>query len=305
MALSIALFKKEPVAVKNGFNFVERNYDIIPLFNDLKRLVFDTGAGILTDSGSDIIFTPEGILPGTYSFETDKFSPVSEIELFLLPSFLYNDFRSIINYRGVTHSHLSCPTTFLKETLFGYLENTGHYASLNLKRFGFYGSGGGVVESRIYPAEPKRCGNIFTPDTMGIEGVRILMAKMNMDMAAREKEFIIKNTGIEENKVQILEIVDADGYGNSIHVYVRHGGVNIILSRDMEIYNSAGDFVFEEGKYYSALTGLLQEVEKLLKIKTLPVYLTDELIPYLLLSGSEIPEILMKSESYRLCMELL
>lgn len=127
------------------------------------------------------------------------------------------------------------------------------------------------------------------------------MAKMNMDMAAREKEFIIKNANIEENRVQILEIIDADGYGNSIHVYVRHGGVNVILSRDMEIYNSAGDFVFEESKYYSTLTALIHETERLVKLNTLPAYLADEVIPYLLLSGSEIPEVFKKSECYKIC----
>jgi len=200
---------------------------------------------------------------------------------------------------------LSCPTTFLKETLFAFLESTGHYASLNLKRFGFYGSGGGGAESRIYPAEPKKCGNLFSFAECGIEGVRIFLAKMNMEMAGREKEFIIKSTGVDEKKVQIMEIVDADGYGNAIHVYVKCGGVNVILSRDMEMYNSAGDFVFDENRYYTTLAGLVQETERLVKLKSLPRYLIDEVMPYLFLSGSEIPEEFKESESYRLCKEFL
>jgi hypothetical protein len=211
----------------------------------------------------------------------------------------------VINYAGVTHSHLSYPTTFVKETLLSFLESTGHYASLNLKRFGFYGSGGGAAESRIYPAEPKKCGNLFSFTDCGIEGVKIFMAKMNMEMAGREKEFIIKNTGIDERKVQIMEIVDADGYGNSIHIYAKCNDVNVILSRDMEVYNSAGDFVFEESRYYSILTGLLSDVERVVKLKKLPVYLIDEVIPYLFLSGSEIPEEYRNSESYRICSEFL
>ncbi len=297
--------KREPVLIKNGFVFVEKNYDIIPLFNDLKKTVFDTGAGMLSDSGNDIVFNPEGLLYGNYSFETDKYSSISELELFLLPSLLYNEFRSVINYTGVTHSHLSYPTTFIKETLFGLLESTGHYASLNLKRFGFYGSGGGVAESRIYPAEAKKCENLFSFSENRIEGVRIFMAKMNMEMAGREKEFIINNTGIDENRVQIMEIVDADGYGNSIHVYVKCGENNIILSRDMELYNSAGDFVFEESRYYTTLSGLLSDVERLVKLNTLPSYLIDEVLPYLFLSDSVIPEEFKSSVSYGICGEFL
>ncbi len=305
IALSLALMKREPVLIRNGFDFIVKNYDLVPLYNDLKRIIFDTGAGMLSDSGDDIIFNPEGLLHGTYNFETDKYSSISEMELFLLPSLLYNEFRSVINYTGVTHSHLSYPTTFLKETLFGLLESTGHYASLNLKRFGFYGSGGGIAESRIYPAEPKSCGNLFNFEERSISGVKIFMAKMNMEMAGREKEFIIKNTGIDENRVQIMEIVDADGYGNSIHVYVKCGETNIILSRDMELYNSAGDFVFDESRYYTTLTGLLSDVEKLVKLKSLPVYLIDEVLPYLLLSGSEIPDEFKNSASYAICGEFL
>ena len=305
MALSLALLKREPVVIKDGFAFIGKNYDLIPLFNDIKRIVFETGAGMLTDSGDDILFNPEGLHYGTYIFETDKFSSISEIELFLTPSLFYNEFRSAINYTGVTHSHISYPTTFLKETLFSFLESTGHYASLNLKRFGFYGSGGGSAESKIYPAEPEKCGNLFSFVNPKIEGVRIFMAKMNMEMAGREKEFIIKNAGVDENRVQIMEIVDADGYGNSIHVYVKCGEVNVILSRDMEIYNSAGDFVFEESKYYTTLTGLIQDAERLVKLKLLPIYLMDEVLPYLILSGSDITEELRKSASYGICAEIL
>lgn len=305
MALSLSLLKGEPVLVKNGFEFIENNYDLAPLYSDLKKTVFDTGAGMLNESGPDIMFYPEGLAGGTYDIQTDKYSSISEIELFLMPSLFYKGFRSVINYTGVTHCHLSYPTTFLKETLFSFLEKTGHYASLNLKRFGFYGSGGGLAESRIYPAEPVRNGNILSFEGCRIEGVRIFMAKMNMEMAGREKEFIIKNAGVDESRVQIMEIIDADGYGNSIQVYVKCGGVNVILSGDMEIYNSAGDFIFEESRYYKTLSGLLGDAERLVKLKALPVYLTDELVPYLFLSGSDIPDQLKNSASYKICREIL
>ena len=303
MILSLALMRKEPVIVKNGFDFIENNYDLIPLYNDLKRLVYETGTGMLGDSGSDIIFNPEGVFYGTYNFDTDKFSSISEIELFLLPSLFNCEFRSVICFRGVTHSHLSYPTTFLKETLFSFMEFTGHYASMNLKRFGFYGSGGGSVESRVYPVETGDRGDVFITCEKKIEGVRIFIAKMNMEIAAREKDFVIKNTGIDENRVQIMEIVDADGYGNSIQIYVRCGNVTVILSRDMEIYNSAGDFIFDEEKYYLTLSGLMRETEKLIKLNKFPDYLTDELLPYLIMNGSPVPDDLKDSFVYGLCQE--
>jgi hypothetical protein len=98
-----------------------------------------------------------------------------------------------------------------------------------------------------------------------------------------------------------MEVVDADGYGNSIQVYVKCGGINVILSRDMEIYNSAGDFIFDESKYYTTLTGLIRETESAVKSKILPVYLADEVLPYLIMSGSEIPGEFKSSEVYAIC----
>lgn len=303
MILSLALMRREPVVIRNGFGFIENNYDLVPFYNDLKRIVFETGAGMIADSGPDILFNPEGLTYGVYNIETDKYSSISEIELFLLPSLFNCGFRSVINYRGVTHCHLSYPTTFLKESLFTFMEYTGFYASMNLKRFGFYGSGGGIAESRVYPAEPVAAGDIFSAAENRIEGVRIFLARMNMEMAAREKDFIVKNTGLDANRVQIMEVVDADGYGNSIQVYVSCGKTVVILSRDLEIYNSAGDFVFDEDRYYVTLSGLMSETEKLVKFGRLPGFIMDEIIPYLLMSGSPVPEGLEGSCACSLCMD--
>jgi hypothetical protein len=124
---------------------------------------------------------------------------------------------------------------------------------------------------------------------------------MNMEMAAREKDFVVKNTGIDGNSVQIMEVVDADGYGNSIQVYVKCGNLSVILSRDMEIYNSAGDFIFDEEKYYMTLSGLMKETDKLIRFNKLPDYLIDELLPYLFMNGSAVPDDMKNSYVYSLC----
>jgi len=152
LALSLALLKKENIIIKNGFEFIDKNYDLQPLFDSLKKTVSDTGAGIISNIEKDIIFNPETLSGRVYNFDCDKYSPISEIELFLMPSLFHSNYRSVINYRGVTHSSLSYPTTVIKTTFFDFLERLGYYGSFNLKRFGFYGSGGGIAESKIYPA---------------------------------------------------------------------------------------------------------------------------------------------------------
>ena len=298
LALSLALLKGEHIRVSNGVNTLISDPAFMPLYDDIKRLIFETGCGMLTESEEDIAFLPESLHPGRFTVETGNYSSISEIELFLLPALLHRDSRSVINYSGVTHSHISYPTVFLKETLFGMLEACGFYASMNMKRFGFYGSGGGAAESRIYPAEKRLCEGLPAPGEVSFEGLRIFVAKMDMALAEREKEFVLKNMAVPADRIQVMEIRDADGYGNSIQAYMKAGSLNVILSRDMEIYNSAGDLVFNEAKYYSGLSSLKEETALFMKSGRLPASAAAEAIPYMFMSGIPVPEEYRNDWSY-------
>jgi RNA 3'-terminal phosphate cyclase len=176
---------------------------------------------------------------------------------------------------------------------------------MNMKRFGYYGSGGGIAESRIYPAEKKSCANLLVPEPVTVEGVRIFVAKMEMSLAEREKEFVLKNINVPAEKIQVMEIRDADGFGNSVQVYMKYGAVNVILSRDMEIYNSAGDLVFDEARYYAALGSLKEEVALFVSKGVLPGYMAAEVIPYMVMSGSPVPAGFADSWSTGICRQIL
>ena len=299
--LSLSLLKCEPVRIKAGAEFIRSSFDLIPLFDDLKDAVSAVGAGFLDYDSGDVVYLPESPGFGTFNIDSGKYSSVSEIQLFLMPALFSNQFRSVINYTGVTHSHISYPTTFIKETLLAFLEKTGHYGSMNLKRFGFYGSGGGVAESRIYPAEVKCCGDIFSFSDRAVEGVKIFVSRMSKEMAAREKDFILKNLDVDEQRITIMEILDSDGYGNSIQIYFRCGDIFFIMSRDMEMYNSAGDFVFDENISYRALSALADECRRFLSGSYFPEQTAREVIPYLFMSGSNVPPEFSGWEITRIC----
>jgi len=305
LALSLALMKGTEIILRNGAGVVEGDFSLPPLYEDIKRLVFETGCGMIAGSGADMVFYPEKLHPGRYSIDTGSCSSITELELFMLPSLFHADSRSVINFRGVTHSHLSYPTVFLKETLFGLLEQCGFYAGINMKRFGYYGSGGGIAESRIYPAEERPCEGLLSPREVTLEGVRIFVARLEMSLAEREKEFVLKNMEVPPGRIQIMDIRDADGYGNSIQAYMKYGNVNVILSRDMEIYNSAGDLVFDEGRYYSGLSSLRDEAVGFIKTGRLPLDTAAELIPYMIMTGTPVPEEYRGAWSYSICEEIL
>lgn len=304
-SLSLSLMKNEPILLKGAFDSISLCDWIIPIYSDLKKAVIETGSGVLTEINGDIAFRPDDQGNGTFHISTGEFTPLSEIELFFLPYLFKENFRSVIHYQGVTHSHLSYSTSFLKETFFALLEKTGHYASMNLKRFGFYGSGGGIAESRIYPAEPCTADNLFPFKQKRIEGVKILVAGMNMEIASREKEFIKRNIAVDEERISILEIVDASGFGNSIQIYLSCDDINFILSRDMEFYNSNGDFIFDESAYYNSLSDLVDKCSSFLKSDTLPLSIKSEMLPYLYVTESPIPPELRETSLFHVCENML
>ncbi|NLV67764.1 MAG: hypothetical protein GXY14_08835 [Spirochaetes bacterium] len=304
LALSLSLMKGEPVVIRDGVNVLTSDPAYMPLYDDIKRFLFRTNCGTIAESGEDVAFCPETIMPGRYNIETGNFSSITELELFLLPALFVRGSRSVINFTGVTHSQVSYPTVFLKETLFGLIEECGFYASMNMKRFGYYGSGGGSAESRIYPAEKKICSGLLEPRDVTLEGVRIFVARMDMSLADREKDYVLKNINVPDSKVQVVEIRDADGFGNSIQAYMKYGPVNVILSRDMEIYNSAGDLVFDEARYYSALGSLREDIMLFARTGRLPRNIVAEIIPYMMISNSTVPAAFADTWSSGICRQL-
>ena len=285
-ALSLALLKNKPVAIHGGPQFLKQHPEYRPLFEDLSRTTAVMGTGRLACENEILAFEPRPLPPGSHSLESPPLSSAVELLLFLMPCLLYGDFRSILNFRGVTHSIISHPTSFIKESLLKAIEELGFYASLTLKRFGFQGSGGGIFESRIYPHEAKRA-QIFSGQSCALSGVTIFISHLNTDLAMREKFMLAELLGLDENKIAIIEIIDSDGIGNSIQALVSCGGINVILSRDALVCNERGGITCDESDIPAILTGLSDEVKALTGDRVLPEHIIRELYPYIILSGSE------------------
>ncbi|MCP4137333.1 MAG: hypothetical protein GY754_40575 [bacterium] len=313
--LSLALLRNREVSIAGGAAFIDENNEYLPLFFDIKKILGDLTGGELLKESTSIIIKPGTLKYGRFLLETGKYSSLVDIFLFLLPSLLYRDFRSVLSLRGVSHSPVSYPTSFVKETLLTFLEKTGHFASLNLERFGFYGTGGGRVESRIYPAEPESCDTAFfdaVPEKREIIGAKVFVSGLSSGAAKRQKEFLLNELELPENKIAIIEIIDSDGYGNSVQVFGEcrytqgESPVPVIFFREMEIYNYAGDFINDEENTMEALRDLVDESKGFINNSQLPGAIERELMPYLTLSGhrSEAKDAVLRA-TRKLCESLL
>ncbi len=287
-ALSLALLKKAPITIGGGAAFIEGCPEYQPVFDDMARMADEFGAGrLMTDAGS-IIYEPRPILPGTSRFDSGHISSATELLLFLMPALFHGNFRSILELGGVTHSPLSSPTAFIKESLLAALERMGLYGSLTLQRFGFHGSGGGAMESRLYPREERR-GKLFNNDNApALGGVKIFISRLDTGLAEIEKGMIAESLGLDAKRIAIIEVMESNGSGNGIQVFASFRGEPVVLFWEMRLYDSKGELVFSEETLRDGIEELAGETHRLMK-GTLPERIVRELLPYCVITGSEPP----------------
>jgi RNA 3'-terminal phosphate cyclase len=285
-SLSLSLFYQRPIEIIDANEYINKNNQSLPFYADIKKIVTEFNFGNIIKKNSSIIFTPRDSGFGIYDISTNKYSSMIELFLFLAPYFFNQKFRSVINFTGVTHSNHSYSTLLIKETLLNYLEEMGFYASFTLKRFGFYGSGGGKAESHIYPKETKNI-SVINPKNPKLTNITIFISKLNSNIAKREKAFLKEKFKLEDNQISIMEIIDSDGFGNSIQVRTTTDTIPIIFTSETEIYNSSGDFIFDEEENKKNLEKLILKVNEFLERPEIPHQTLKEISLYLILSGNK------------------
>jgi hypothetical protein len=285
-ALSLALLKNQPITIAGGAEFLGEKKEYRPLFDDIERAVTLWGAGRLAKDDTSITYLPGPLKPGRFRFETGRFSSAVEVLLFMMPALFCGNFRSVLELGGVTHSPFSCPTAFVKETLLTAMERLGFYGSLTLKRFGFYASGGGAMESRIYPRE-KGSGALFDECAgASLNGIKIFISHLDTGLAELEKSMLMERLGLDENRTSIIEVMDSDGPGNSVMVFADCGGLQVVLFREMRLFDENGEIILGEDALRDEIAGIESEANAL-KRGVLPERAVREMCPYFIFSGKD------------------
>jgi len=286
-AFSLALMKNQPITIAGAGIFLANNREYLPFFDDIRDASESWGAGRLLIDGPDVAYEPGPVRPGRFKFETGRFSSAVEILLFMMPALFRGSFRSVLELGGVTHSPFSCPTAFVKETLLPAMERLGFFASLTLKRFGFHASGGGAMESRIYPRE-KGAGAVFSECAgSSLTGIKIFISHLDTGLAELEKRMLMERLGLGENRTAIIEVMDSDGPGNSIMVFADCGGLQVVLFRELRLFDANGEIVLSEEALHGEIAGIESQANAL-KRGVLPERVIREMCPYIMLSGGGI-----------------
>ncbi|HSV95316.1 MAG TPA: RNA 3'-terminal phosphate cyclase [Spirochaetota bacterium] len=285
-AISLSLATGRAFRLADGFRFVRENPVAGSLLADWENALGMLSAGSFGSDGDDLLFRPGTLKHGDYSFVTGAFSSALELVLLLIPPLTRLEYRSTLGVRGVTHSDLTYTTDFANITIFDLLERMGFYIHLSLKRFGFYGSGGGLLEAKAYPEESSGVFPALRYRDVRITGARVYIAKLPTDIAMTQREMLVERAGIPASAVGIVEVLDADGPGNFIQAYAEcDGGVRIVQAAS-PVYSGEGAYIFSREVAAETARSAVEECGRLVAEKAVPERAVRELLPYIVLSGS-------------------
>ncbi len=286
-ALSLSLLTGRPFRYRGALSFINAHPPYTAFLSDYEQLFQTYSLGEFLTENEDISFMPRPVRYGTFPVSVNPYSSAIEIMLLMLPVLFRQEFRSRLLISGVTHSPLAFGTGWMKESLLGLLESMGLFASCTLRRFGFYGSGGGGLESRIYPAEKKRA-EIPIRGEISVYGARVFIAHLDTEIARAQKEMIAEELGIDPGKAGILEVRDCDGAWNHVEAYLMMGNLPLVISETTPVYDFEGRSNFSREGAMETPLRLARRVREVIEGERIPEELLRESLPFLMMTGGEV-----------------
>jgi RNA 3'-terminal phosphate cyclase (ATP) len=183
-------------------------------------------------SGNDIgsnslIFQPEKISAGNYTFDIKTAGSSSLVFQTLLPPLLFAHKPSLITIKGGTHVLLSPTYHYISEVFIPLLKRIGLHVECSIIRYGFYPRGGGETSFRIFPAEQIRGIHLLSKGSLlslnGYSGV----SRLPLTIAERQKKSLLLKIALLSADIKTLDVPSV----------------------------SEGTFVFLKGEYENVLSG--------------------------------------------------
>lgn len=277
-ALALSLERGLSVRLAGGAALADGDPALAVLLGGLEAVIGAAGLGRLARDGDDILYWPKGVTRNSMNLDAGPLAPATEVVLFLMPALFGRSFRCAVTIHGATHGGAAPPTSFLKECLLPALEPGGRYAGLALKRYGFYGSGGGTLEARVYPREGREERPPVPRGERRIVAGRVIFSGLDTATAGGQKEMLA--TGLGGAPVSILEVQDAEGRGNVVEVALDLGGVPAVVYRNIAVDAPEGGLAYDPGAAAAAIEELSAEARALVSGTGLPLTLARELAVY-------------------------
>lgn len=173
---------------------------------------------------TNFTFTPGECTPGEYTFSIGTAGSTTLVFQTILPPLMIAKSSSSITLDGGTHNPMAPPFEFLRDTFLPQLHQMGVSVRANLKRYGFYPKGGGMLQFNIEPAEHMSPLHIGEKDGIKSVNAQALVVKLPEDIGHRELRTLKeKLSRLDHSKV--VEVNEGVSQGNVVIVQVKSGAL--------------------------------------------------------------------------------
>ncbi|HNV47842.1 MAG TPA: RNA 3'-terminal phosphate cyclase [Spirochaetota bacterium] len=293
LSIALSLAMRKPVTLPGAARVLDDTPHARALIGDIETFLSCAGCGSIAVEEDAIIFRPETIPGGRYRIASGPCASAVELLLAMAPALSMRDFQSRLTIRGVTHASQSHPTVFLNETLFQFTDALGFPFFSALVRYGFFGTGNGSLDAKIYPRthtnDFSRFDEAVCSPTLALAGARITVSKLPGDIAREEKRILSEGFGTPDERVSIIEVMDAAGPGHSVNAYLHSAIGAIVVTDTFDFFDATGERIVDPARLGFDLQPFVDSVRAIIDTQRLPDFLLRELVPYCIIAGHTAP----------------
>ena len=230
------------------------------------------------ETGSqELVFKPKELHAGQYHFSIGTAGSTTLVAQTIIPGLMLAKGPSTVTLEGGTHNNMAPPFNFLEKVFCALINRMGPKITADLKQYGFYPRGGGIIHLDIQAVDRLRPLELTTRGRLVKLRAEILLAHLPEHIALREKNDIIRDLEIDESDVVLRDAVTSPGPGNAVMISIESEHIT-------EMFTSYGMLGVPAERVVETVAA---EVQNYLK-SGVPVgsHLADQLLIPLVLAGS-------------------
>lgn len=230
-ALSLSLVTQRPVRLVN-IRAKRSTPGLRPQHCTAVEAAATVGQADVSDVGpgtQELIFRPNGVMPGTYHFDVGTAGSVVLVLQTVLPPLLTAPEPSSITVGGGTHVRWAPPFEFFDRTFRPLVERMGPTLRATIDQYGFYPQGGGRCTVEVQPV------SALSPLSLSERGTFVrctataLVANLPRHIAERELRTLRTHVPVRIDEERI-ESPPAIGAGNALFVTLAFDHLTMVIS---------------------------------------------------------------------------
>lgn len=180
-----------------------------------------------------IIFKPNEIKAGKYSFSVGSAGSTTLIFQTILMPLLFAKGKSSVSFEGGTHNPMAPTFDFISNSFMAVLNSLGCDIDVALEKYGFYPAGGGLWHASINPISTlNKLKLVERGEIIDLHG-KATLSRLPHHIAERELAQVKKRCGCSDEKLQ-QKFVESVGPGNVISLRAN-------MSRNTAFFEAFGE----------------------------------------------------------------